>query len=34
MVQERFWALAGDSAFSYKMRAKFKAAAEAVGGEW
>lgn len=34
MVQERFWELSGDSAFSYKMRAKFKAAAEAVAGRW
>lgn len=34
MVQERFWELAEDPAFSYKMRAKFKAAAETVAGEW
>lgn len=34
MVQERFWELAEDSAFSYKMRAKFNAAAEAVEGKW
>ncbi len=33
-VQERFWALSRDSAFSYKMRAKFKDAAEAVAGYW
>lgn len=34
MVRERFWELAGDSAFSYRMRAKFKAAAEAVERGW
>jgi len=34
MVRERFWELAGNSAFSYRMRAKFKAAAEAVEGGW
>lgn len=32
MVQERFWALSRDSAFSYRMRAKFKDAADAVAG--
>ena len=30
IVQERLWELSEDSAFSYKMRAKFKVAAEAV----
>jgi len=34
MVQELFLELAGDSAFSYRMRAKFRAAAEAVGRRW
>ncbi|HLE57365.1 MAG TPA: hypothetical protein VJB15_09800 [Rhodothermia bacterium] len=34
MVEDRFWELAEDSAFSYKMRAKFKAAAETVAGGW
>jgi len=34
MVQESFWELSGDSAFSYKMRAKFKAAAEGVADIW
>ena len=34
MVLERFWELAEDSASSYRMRAKFKAAAEAVEGRW
>ena len=34
MVQESFWELSGDSAFSYKMRAKFKAAAEGVADSW
>ncbi len=32
MVQERFLGLAADSAFSYKMRAKFKMAAETIAG--
>jgi len=32
MVQEQFWELAGDLAFSYRMRAKFKAVAEAIDG--
>ena len=30
VVRERLWELSEDSAFSYKMRAKFKTAAEAV----
>ena len=34
MVQEQFLELAGDSAFSYRMRAKFRAVAEAAGRRW
>ena len=34
MVQESFWELSGDSAFSSKMRAKFKAAAGGVPDAW
>jgi len=34
VVQEQFLELAGDSTFSYRMRAKFRAAAEAVGRRW
>jgi len=34
MVQEGFSELAGDPAFSYRMRAKFKAAAEPVESRW
>ena len=34
MVLERLWELAEDSAFSYRMRAKFKATAEAVEERW
>ncbi|MEK6631383.1 MAG: hypothetical protein AABY89_11685 [Acidobacteriota bacterium] len=34
VVRESFWRLAGDSAFSPKMRAKFKAAAEGGRDSW
>jgi hypothetical protein len=34
LVQERFSALSRDTAFSYKMRAKFRDAAEAIARHW
>jgi hypothetical protein len=34
MVQERFSALSRETAFSYKMRAKFRDAAEAIARHW
>lgn len=34
IVRESFWKLSGDSAFSPKMRAKFRAAAEGVANSW
>ena len=34
MVQERFSALSRETAFSYKMRAKFRDAAEAIASRW
>jgi len=34
MVQERFSALSRETAFSYKLRAKFRDAAEAIARHW
>ena len=34
MVQERFTALSRETAFSYKMRAKFRDVAEMIAGHW